>query len=104
MTDEEKQEQAKLYEELATCIRTIVEYQTKFDLGYYKTYDAAMVLERARSRRRAILKLIKPVYLAWSHPFPDTLPEPEIPTRNEVRELGGLPPLSIEEGGNEKVR
>ena len=76
----------------------IKQMQDKFDSGEYKTPDKAVELQKYKNRRNELRGKLDPLELAWSHPFPDTLPKPEKRTRNEVRALMGLPPLAIDEG------
>lgn len=93
MTEEDRKFQLELWEEFEKTTKTIDSLQAKFDRKEFYTYDGAMTLQKARTKRKAIMKQFKPVYPAWTHPEPGSLPPPEKRTRNEVREIMGLPPI-----------
>jgi hypothetical protein len=89
--------QSELMSRLEEVQSKIDKTQAKFDSKKFKTYGGAYVLQTLRAERKAILAQIEPVKLVWTHPFPDTLPEPCKRSRNDVRAFMGLDPI---EGGD----
>ena len=97
MTGEPEMTQSDLMYNIGILNDVIKSMQDKFDSGEYKSAEKAIELQRKRRRREELRGKLQPLTLAWSHPFPDTLPEREKPTRNEIRAFLGLPPVADNE-------
>ena len=57
-------------------------------------FGRAIALQKAKIERATLLERLNGLSLAFTHPFPDTLPAPLKRTRNEVREFMGLLPIT----------